>query len=61
MTSEDREEKSDDEKKHISFSVFLLSCDHLTYLQMCLGHSPLLQHTQTEQVTSGTGSSHSSD
>lgn len=48
-------------KNSISFSVFLLSCDHLTYLQMCLGHSLLLQHTQTEQVTSGTGSSHSSD
>lgn len=48
-------------KNHVSSSVFLLSCDHLTYLQMCLGHSPLLQHTQTEQVTSGTGSSHSSD
>ena len=43
------------------FSSTFWTCSNATYLQTCLGRSPLLLHTQTEQAKSVPGSSHSLD
>ena len=44
-----------------TFFILVLKCFYMTYLQMCLGHSPLLLRKRTEPVKSGTGSSRSLD